>query len=86
MGVSQVVLLDHTTDELIARFDVPEAAGLALHRGSLYYTEGEVVRRMPLDLDEAVAEARASLTRTWTPQECDEYAIDSCSSEERTAS
>lgn len=78
VGGSQVVLIDHTTGERIVNFDVTDAGGVALHGGFLHYTDGDAIRSMPLDLDEAVAEAVASLTRDWTPEECDEYAIPEC--------
>ena len=75
---SQVLVVDHATGEHVARFAPLDPVGVALHRGSLYYTEGDVLRSMPMDIDEAVAEATASLTRSWTPEECTEYAIPGC--------
>ena len=80
MGSDQIVVFDHTTGERVARFDV-EVIGrpvAALHRGSLYYSDGTVVRRMPLDIDEAVAIAQSTLTRGWRPEECEEHGITDC--------
>ena len=79
-GNEQVIVFDRTTGERIARFDVDAARRpvVELHRDSLYYSDGSAVRRMPLDIDEAVAIAESRLTRGWTPEECEEYGIADC--------
>jgi DNA-binding SARP family transcriptional activator len=80
VGTRAVTLLDRDTLEELVRIDVSTAGrvAVALDDDALWYQDSGVVRRMPLDVVEAVAIARARLTRGWRAEECVEYGIEDC--------
>ena len=81
----EVRLWDLETGALLVELQTHPPSGLATLAFSpdgsyLLYTDGDVLRRYPLDADELVRLARSLVTREFTSQECATFLIADCPS------
>jgi DNA-binding SARP family transcriptional activator/serine/threonine protein kinase/WD40 repeat protein len=76
-----VRVLDLDARRLLADLEVdptgPAPIGFTPDGSQLYYTDGAVLRRFEVEPDRLVDLARSRLTRGFTAEECDQYAITS---------